>query len=412
MRKTVAVLFTMVCMAFVAGCGGESTSSIITVIAVPTPVPPASAPGTILGGAIQGQTLAFNNYSVATFAGSSAGFSNRSTAFSPPAKFNRPLSVTTDGTNMYVADFFNNVIRQIEIATGIDKTLAGNSAGLAGSADTAPGASGLTASFNRPRAITTDGINLYVADSGNFTIRKIVLHPGAEEAMVTTLAGAAGAAGSIDADIGTNARFNILNGITTDGANLYVTDSNNTIRWIALPPAGTVPSGPVRTLAGAPGTSGFTDGGPAVARFNQPARITTDGPNLYVTDFGNNTIRRIDLKDGTVSTLAGKAAPGGDGVLPVDSTDGTGQTARFNQPTGITTDGFNLYVTDSFSNTIRQTVISSGNTTTIAGTAGVAGSTNAKGAAASFNTPIDITTNGTSLFIADTENHRIRQIQN
>src|SRR6185369_7541577 len=210
---------------------------------------------------------------------------------SPPAKFNRPIAVTTDGTNLYVADHFNNVIRQIEIATGIDRridrTIAGNASGLAGSGDPDAGASGLTAFFNRPSGITIDNNhNLYVADAGNFTIRKIALPTGgAKEVVITTIAGSAGASGSFDDPVGTKARFNVLNGITTDGASLYVTDSNNTIRRIAL--SGTFP---VTTLAGTPGKVGSTNTADATAgnpvSFNQPARLTTDGPNLYVTGFG------------------------------------------------------------------------------------------------------------------------------
>jgi len=131
-----------------------------------------------------------------------------------------------------------------------------------------------------------------------------------------------------------------------------------------------------------------------------------------VTGFGDSTIRKIDLKTGAVSTIAGKAEPGGAAGFDSDSTDGTGQSARFNQPNGITTDGFNLYVTDSYANTVRKIDIATGNTIKIAGTNLIAGSTDAKGAAARFNTPMDITTDGVSLYVVDIENHRIRKIQN
>jgi hypothetical protein len=394
-------------MASVAGCGGSSSTSATTKYDVTTPVPAASAPGTKLGGAIQGKELVLANpASITTFAGSSAGFNNISSAGS--ATFNRPMAVTTDGINLYVADSLNNAIRQINIATQHVTTIAGNTAGQAGSVD----GTGNTASFNLPRDITTDGTNLYVADSGNFTIRKIVLSTG----VVTTIAGAVGEAGSIDADIGTNARFNVLNGITTDGNNLYVTDSNNTIRKIVLSP-GTVPAGSVTTLAGTPGTAGSTDGTQAAARFNLPQHITTDGPNLYVTDFTGSTIRRIVLATGAVTTIAGKFEPGGASGSNVDSAPGTGgETARFNQPNGITTDGVNLYVTDSYDNMVRQidlTPLTPGSTFSGPVT------TLANNGAADVTTTVGITTDGTSLFITDfstdfsTGNlqHRIRKIQ-
>jgi len=394
-------------MASIAGCGGSTTTNT-TKYDVTTPVPAASAPGTLLGGAIQGKQLVLANpASFAPIAGSTAGFNNISTA--GVATFNRPMAVTTDGINLYVADYQNHAIRQINIATRHVLTIAGNTAGLSGSAD----GTGNAAFFNLPRDITTDGLNLYVADSGNHTIRKIVISTG----VVTTIAGAVGVAGSVDAAIGTDARFNIINGITTDGNNLYVTDSNNTIRKIVLS-SGTVPSGPVTTLAGAPGTTGSTDGTQDAARFSLPQHITTDGPNLYVTDFTGSTIRRIVLATGAVTTIAGKFEPGGAVGSHADSTsaDPTGQSARFNQPNGITTDGFYLYVVDSYDNQIRKIDLKpltpgstfSGPVTTLA-----------NNGAANVTTTVGITTDGTSLFITDfstdfpTGNlqHRIQQIQ-
>jgi sugar lactone lactonase YvrE len=359
-----------------------------------------------LGGAIQGKVLALASPSViTTFAGSSAGFSNISSVGG--ATFNRPIAVTTDGTNLYVADYQNNAIRQINTLTKHVTTIAGNTLGLPGSAD----GIGVAASFNRPSGITTDGTSLFVTDSVNYTIRKIVISTGA----VTTVAGVAGGAGSVDAagvvdaagnktgGANTNARFNQLYGITTDGSSLYVTDANNTIRRIVIN------TWDVSTLAGSPGTTGSADGVTAAARFYQPARLTTDGPNLYVTDFGNSTIRKIALATGTVTTIAGKVGPGGSAGSHADSTDGTGFTARFNQPNGITCDGFDLYVTDSYDNMVRKIVLSAG--TAYSGPV----TTLANNGLAAVNQTMGITTDGTSLYITDFSpdnlSHRIRVIQ-
>jgi len=325
-----------------------------------------------------------------TIAGGVAGFSNFSSVGS--ATFNRPISVATDGENLYVADYLNNVIRRVNIASKRVITFAGNTFGLAGSID----GIGTAAAFNRPSGITTDGTNLYVTDSFNYTVRKIVISTGE----VTTVAGGVGVAGSVDA-IGLNARFNVLNGITTDGSSLYVTDSNNTIRRILISTAA------VSTLAGAPGTSGSADGPPASARFNVPARLATDGPNLYVTDSANSTIRQISLATGAVTTIAGKVGPSGAAGSHADSTD-TGLNARFNQPNGITTDGFNLYVTDSYDNAVRKVVLA---------TAAASGpvTTLLTNGAAKVNTTVGITSDGISLYLTDLSednlNHRIRKIQ-
>jgi len=105
-----------------------------------------------------------------------------------------------------------------------------------------------------------------------------------------------------------------------------------------------------------------------------------------------------------VTTLAGTAGT-------IGATDGTGAAASFSSPNGITTDGTNLYIADSGNHTIRQIVMATGAVTTLAGTAGTIGSANATAAAASFSSPKSITTDGTNVFVVDTNNHIIRKIQ-
>jgi len=124
-----------------------------------------------------------------------------------------------------------------------------------------------------------------VADTLNHTIRKVT-----PARVVTTLAGLAGSAGSIDG-VGTAARFDFPAGIAVDGAtNLYVADShNNTIRKVT--PVGT--NWVVTTLAGTVGFFGTTDGSGSVVRFTNPAGVAVDNAgNLYVADYYFNTIRK------------------------------------------------------------------------------------------------------------------------
>jgi hypothetical protein len=139
--------------------------------------------------------------------------------------FNSPSGITSDGTNLYITDTGSNTIRKIVISTGDTSTLAGSTAGSAGSTD----GTGTAALFNSPSGITTDGTNLYVADTGNNTIRKIVIATGE----VTLFAGSStGASGSTDG-VGTASLFHSPSGITSDGTNLYVTDAgNNSVRKI------------------------------------------------------------------------------------------------------------------------------------------------------------------------------------
>jgi len=328
-----------------------------------------------MGGAIQGTELSLST-AVTTLAGSSEGSTD---ATGTSASFKSPNGITTDGTNLYVTEG-NHRIRKIVISTGVVTTLAGSSSG---STD----ATGTSASFNNPVNITTDGTNLYVSDYSNHRIRKIVISTG----VVTTLAGQSDN-GSTDAT-GTSASFYYPRGITTDGTNLYVADySNHRIRKIVIS------TGVVTTLAGQ-SDNGSTDATGTSSSFNSPHGITTDGTNLYVTDNGNHRIRKIVISTGVVTTLAGSSS---------GSTDATGTSASFKWPKGITTDGTNLYVSER-NHRIRKIVISTGVVTTLAGSS--SGSTDATGTSASFNNPIGITTDGTNLYVTDTNNHRIRKIE-
>jgi len=247
------------------------------------------------------------------------------------ARFYFPAGLATDGTNLYVADSYNHSIRKIVPATAVVTTIAG----LSGTSGTANGTGG-TARFYRPNGIAADSTNLYIADTYNHTIRKIVIATG----VVTTLAGGASMAGSLDGT-GLAARFNQPTGICTDGTNLYVTDLNNDcIRKVVIS------TGVVTTYAGALGASGIQDGIGNSARFSRPWGICTDGTNLYVTDMGNSTIRKINISSATVTTIAGIPGCSGD-------TDGMSNQARFHGPTGLVSFG-SLYVLDSGSNTVRQ----------------------------------------------------------
>jgi DNA-binding beta-propeller fold protein YncE len=365
------VLSCVAVMGF-AGCGGGVSTKEAALVQ--------------MGGSLQG---ALNlTTAVSTVAGTGVPGAGDNTT-GTLATFRGPDGITTDGRNLYVADVDNHDIRKIVIASGEVSTLAGT--GAASAVDN----TGTLASFAHPRGITTDGRNLYVADQDNNKIRKIVIASGE----VTTLAGT-GAPGAGNDPSGTSATFNAPYGITTDGTNLYVSDyGNNKIRKIVIA------SGAVTTLAGSglPGADDNTDG--ALATFHFPYGITTDGTNLYVADNGSNKIRRIAIISGAVTTIAGSGSIGA-----VDNPIGT--LATFSGPDGITSDGTNLYVADTGNNTIRKIVIASGAVTTLAGSAlDAGGAVDNVGTLARFNGPGGITTDGASLFVSDLNNNKIRRIQ-
>ncbi|MBW2261774.1 MAG: hypothetical protein JRG91_07355 [Deltaproteobacteria bacterium] len=264
-------------------------------------------------------------------------------------------------------------------------------AGSAGSTGSGNG-TGTTARFNTPTGLATDGTNIYLADAGNCVIRQIEIATWD----VTTLAGTPGNCGFAD---GNAARFNVPQDVVVTGGYVYVADTDNhVIRRIGL-------SSPVSTstVAGTDGSSGTADGTGSAALFNEPRGIATDGTYLYVADFGNHTIRRIEIGTWVVTTIAGQAGTPG-------STDATGTAAQFNYPRGLEAAGSILYVADTDNHTIRRIVLSSGAVTTIAGQAGSSAYTDAAGGAARFSSPRGIAVDAQSLYVADFANHAIRQI--
>jgi len=216
------------------------------------------------------------------------------------ARFNLALSIATDSSgNIYVADSNNNVIREVT-AAGVVSTFAG-AAGISGSLD------GLASSarFNGPRGVAVDGSgNVYVADTGNNTIRKIT-----PSGFVTTPAGLAGSAGDVDGT-GGRARFNIPIAVAADSAgNVYVTGGSSTIRKMT-------PAGVVTTLAGTAGKDGYVDGAGTVALFNEPHGIAVDGAGIvYVAD---GKVRKI-TPSGFVTTLVGSPQVFEPTAIAVDS---------------------------------------------------------------------------------------------
>ena len=266
-------------------------------------------------------------------------------------------------------------------------------AGLALNAGTTDG-TGSAARFSLPSGVGVDSAgNVYGADTFNHTIRKVT--PGG---VVTTLAGLAGVFGSTD-DTGSAARFYFPHGVAVDSAgNVYVADTDNhTIRKVTS-------VGTVSTLAGQAGSNGSSDGTGSAARFKNPRGVAVDSAgNVYVTEYGNHTIRMV-TPGGVVTTLAGLAGSFG-------SSDGTGSAARFNGPAGVGVDSAgNVYVADSVNHTIRM-VTPGGVVTTLVGLAGSLGSSDGTGSAARFHYPSGVAVNSAgNVFVGDTYNHTIRKI--
>jgi sugar lactone lactonase YvrE len=268
-------------------------------------------------------------------------------------------------------------------------TIAGSPAN-AGHVD----ATGSAAKFDGPDGIVADASgNIYVSDYSNHLIRKVT-----PAGVVTTFAGS-GTPGSANGT-GTAASFNFPGGLAIDASgNLYLADSaNHTIRKIT-------PGAVVTTLAGSAGQSGATNNTGSLARFNNPLGVAVDGSgNIVVADTANQTIRRI-TPGGVVTTIAGLAGSAG-------SANGTGTAARFTHPFGVAVDasGNNIFVADNGNHLIRK-IAPGGVVTTLAGTAGVSGSTDGTGTAAQFNAPYSLTLDASgNVYVADYNNDTIRLV--
>ncbi len=314
------------------------------------------------------------------------------------AELNAPFGVTVDGAgNLYIADGQNSVIREVTAATGVINTVAGNgSAGYSGDSGPATGAS-----LYLPFGIAVDGAgNLYIADTENSVIRMVTA-----TGLIGTVVGG-GSAGYVgDGGVATGADLNFPQAIAVDGGgNLYIADTNNrVIRKVAAA------TGIISTVAGT-GSYGYSgDGGPATsAGLSDPYGIAVDAAgNLYIADTYNEVIRKVTIATGVISTVAGNGSGGyaGDG--------GPATSAELSSPEGIAVDGAgNLYIADTYNSVIRKVTAATGVISTVAGN-GNFGYSGDSGPATSaeLSNPDGVAVDaGGNLYIADTNNLVIRRV--
>ena len=294
--------------------------------------------------------------------------------------------------NLYIAEWNNNRIRKVNSA-GVISTVAGTgTAGFSGD-----GGAATAAQLSNPQDVALDAAgNLYIADVNNNRIRKVD-----SSGNISTVAGGGSSLG--DGGAATAAQLGAPRSVALDGAgNLYIADwSDHRIRKVDS-------SGNISTVAGT-GTQGFSgDGGAATAaQLNSPWDVAVDGSgNLYIADRNNNRIRKVD-SSGNISTVAGTGTAGFSG-------DGAAATAaQLQNPQGVALDGSgNLYITDRGNERIRK-VDSSGNISTVAGngTAGFGGDSGAATAAQLSDPSGGVALDGSgNLYIVDRGNHRIRKV--
>jgi hypothetical protein len=313
--------------------------------------------------------------------------------------------------NIYIAESGNNRVRKITKSTGIITTIGGTGAhGFSGD-----GGPATDAQFLAPEAVFADTAgNIYVADAGNSRIRKIVLSTG----IVTNVVGSGptGLTGGGDGGDGgpaTNAEINGPSGVCLDNfGNIYIADySNNKIKKV------NVVTGIITTVAGI-GPMGYTggfvgysgDGGLAInAQFSGAIQVFADSAgNLFICDQWNHAIRKVNASTGIITTIAGTGTAGytGDGGLAI--------SAQLNQPSGLYVDKQeNVFIAEYGDGLIRKIDGATGIISTVAGigTLGFSGDGGPATNAELRCGDVFLDQYGT-VFIADEDNNRIRMVYN
>ncbi len=282
---------------------------------------------------------------------------------------------------------------------------------IAGSSLIDDGRAATDAGLRYPTAASFDSAgNLFIADSNNNRIRRV----DAKTQRITTVVGAGLAGFSGDGDLATEAELHTPTAVAVDAkGNVLVVDAgNNRVRRIDAS------TGVIVTVAGG-GNSGLGDGGPAISAelsfalfLDLPSGIALDtSQNVYIADTGHHRVRRLYAATGVITTVAGSGASGSDGNGTYSGDGGSAILAGLAQPTAIAIDATNaLYIADTHNHRIRQ--VAGGMITTVAGS-GVAGFTGDGGQASSASLwrplGVAIAADGT-IYISDSENRRIRKV--
>lgn len=303
------------------------------------------------------------------------------------AKLNLPFNLTFDkNDNIYIADTYNNSIRRVDNESGIITTIVGT-------AD-----KNLVSELKTPTGLTFDNYNnLYVADLANLRIRKVNLDTGSS----ITLVGKKTEVEHPNIDSYLGGPFNV---VFDKKGNLYISlNSDSKVEKVDFS------TGKVTTIAGT-GEVGYSGDGKAAssAQLANPTGLVLDGKgNLYISDTGNERIRKVNLSTGIITTIAGTGETGfiGNGVKAIN--------AQLANPLGLAMDNYgDLYVVDRGNNRVRKINISSGTINTIAGTGNSGFSGDGELAKnADLSNPTGLAFNNTGdLFIVDRGNNRIRKI--
>jgi trimeric autotransporter adhesin len=276
-------------------------------------------------------TSGTNGPTITTIAGTGADGSSGDGGLALKAEFNSIWGVAVDSKgNVYVSDGSTQVIRKITVSTGIISTYAGNGTfGYSGDKGLAT-----AAQLFGPFGITFDSSdNLYIADRGNFVIRKVTASTG----IITTIAGIAGSSKlSGDGGLATLATFDLPQSVAINAAgDVYVGDDlDGRVRKISAS------TGIITTVAG--GGASKAEGVPATSASIQPDGIALDSTGtLYIGDRVLEAVRKVDPVTGLITTIAGN------GTYGTSNGSGPATTAALSTPDAIAfSPSGNIYIGD------------------------------------------------------------------
>ena len=343
----------------------------------------------------------------------------------PPtdAELNDPGAVFVDASgNVFIADTSNSAIRVFNpgsssvtiagtvIPAGDIETVAGNGT----SGYTGDGGLATSAELSFPQGVFVDALgNIFIADTGNSVVREVVASTGD----IQTVAGDGTAGYSGDTGPATKAELSSPYGVFVDSAeNIFIADTdNNVIREVATS------SGTITTVAGNgtdcnPSTLPCGDGAVATsAQLSFPAGVFVDvAENIFIADTFDNRIREVTASNGIIKTVAGTGAEGyaGDGA--------TATSGELDAPYGVFVDtSGDIFIADTDNAAIREVVAATGFIQTVAGIPATPAGTSTPGFSgdgglatnAELNSPLGVFgTSSGSLFVADTDNSRLRKL--
>lgn len=334
--------------------------------------------------------------------GNGRGYSgDGGSALAAQLQYDNQVAVDAAG-NIYIADKSNQRVRKVNASTGIITTVAGN--GVQGySGD---GGLATSAELNYPASVGLDSAgNLYIADWGNYRVRKVSASTG----IITTIAGTGNYGYSGNG--GPASQASVLPwSLAVDAAgNIYIADASYRITKI------TASSGIITTLAGN-GTAGDSgDGGAATSAVLNPYGIAADSSgNVYFSQISDNVVRKITASTGLIARIAGNGNSGGIGPL---GDGGAALSATLNFPNGLAADHLgNVYITEGLNYRVRRVVASSSIINTVAGN-GTAGSPGAAPigdggpATSAVVTPNNVALDATgNMYISDGESYSVRKV--